>query len=217
MIKAIFFDFDGVIMDSMTLKLDAYCACLKEYRLARTDVDRIMREYMGQSRHKIIVELYEKLVGGTIPSDVFEKALTEFNRQDEDAREKLTYLPGSLEFIRAVHADRFTAVVTGTPEEFILKTTAHHGLDQYFDIVRGSPDTKREIVAELLGAHSLSTAEAIFIGDGRTDQEAADHHGIRFVGFDNGEISFEPATAWQVVTNLDELMPAIRADHPSPN
>jgi phosphoglycolate phosphatase-like HAD superfamily hydrolase len=213
MIKAIFFDFDGVIMDSMTLKLDAYCECLDGFGFARTDVDRIMRERMGQSRYRIIVEIYEQLLGKTIPPDLFETALATFNRLDEAAREKIQFLPGSLEFIRKVHADRFTAVVTGTPEEFILKTTAHHNLDQYFDIVRGSPDMKPDIVAELLRDHSIRTEESIFIGDGKTDQDAADCHGIRFVGFDNGDYSFDPDSAWKIVTNLDQLIPTI--DEPS--
>jgi len=205
MIKAIFFDFDGVIMDSMTLKLDAYCECLSQFEFARPDVDRIMREYMGQSRHKIIVVLYEELHGGKIPQPVFDAALKRFNEMDDAAREKMQYLPGSLEFIQSVHEGRFTAVVTGTPEDFILKATAHHDLDQYFDIVRGSPDTKRQIVGELLAANDLSADESIFIGDGRTDQDAADHHNMRFVGMDNGDASFHPETAWKVVKDLTEL------------
>ena len=207
MIKAIFFDFDGVIMDSMTLKLDAYCECLSEYNLARTDVDGIMREFMGQSRRKIIVKLYEELVGEKIPPSVFDSALHRFNEMDDAAREKMEYLPGSLEFIKAVHEGRFTAVVTGTPEDFILKTSAYHDLDRYFDVVRGSPDTKRQIVGELLAGNDLSAEESIFIGDGRTDQDAADHHNMRFVGMDNGDSSFEPDSAWKVVSNLNELTP----------
>ncbi|MGB0581771.1 MAG: HAD family hydrolase [Limisphaerales bacterium] len=205
MIKAIFFDFDGVIMDSMSLKLEAYCECLREFNFAREDVDRLMREYMGQSRIKIIGVIYEELTGETIPPKVFERALARFNELDDAAREKMEFLPGSLEFIQMVHADRFTAVVTGTPEDFILKATAHHDLDRYFDIVRGSPDTKRHIVSSLLDEHSLKPEESIVIGDGKTDQDAADFCEMRFVGFDNGDHSFDPATAWKVVTDLNQL------------
>lgn len=196
-------------MDSMGLKLDAYCQCLNQFNFTRPDVDRIMREYMGQSRSKIIEEIYAQLNGSPIPSEVFEKALTAFNQLDDAAREKYPFLPGSLKFIKAVHADHFTAIVTGTPEEVILKTTACHDLDPYFDAVRGSPARKPDIIADLLSRHSLTAEESIFIGDGMTDQAAADHHLIRFVGFDNGESSFNPTTAWRVVTNLEQLLPTI--------
>jgi len=205
MSKAIFFDFDGVIMDSMALKLEAYCECLREFNFSRDDVNRLVREHMGQSRRRIIVWIYEELTGKKITDEIFETALAKFNELDEAARAKWQFLPGSLEFIQKVHADHFTAVVTGTPENFILKTTAYHDLDQYFDIVRGSPDKKSKIVSELLEANSLDPADCIFIGDGKTDQEAANHCGMRFVGFDNGESSFNPETAWKVVTNLEQL------------
>ena len=206
MVKGIFFDFDGVIMDSMALKLEAYCECLREFNFAREDVNRMVYEHMGQSRRRIIVWIYEELSGKKITDEIFEKALAKFNELDNAARAKWKFLPGSLEFIQKVHADRFTAVVTGTPEEFILKATAHHDLDQYFDIVRGSPDRKPKIVSELLEANSLDPADCIFIGDGKTDQDAADQCGVRFVGFDNGDSSFKPETAWKVVTDLEQLV-----------
>lgn len=206
MIKAIFFDFDGVIMDSMSLKLEAYCECLREFNFAREDMNRLVREHMGQSRHRIIVRIYEELTGQKITPEIFDRALAKFNEMDDANREKMQFLPGSLEFIQRVHADRFTAVVTGTPEDFILKATSHHDLDQYFDIVRGSPDTKRNIVTTLLKEHTLDPEASIFIGDGKTDQDAADHCGLRFVGFDNGDFSFDPTHAWKVVTNLNQLV-----------
>jgi len=209
MINAIFFDFDGVIMDSMALKVEAYRACLSQFNFDPEQIEQIVSEFMGQSRRRIIVELYERLKGEPIPPEVFEAALETFNRLDDAAREKMVFLPGSLEFIQAVYRDHYTAIVTGTPEEFILKTTAYHDLDRYFDAVRGSPDTKRDILAELLGKNALSPAESIFIGDGKTDQDAAEHHGMRFVGMDSGHASFDPESAWRVVRDLRELLPEI--------
>lgn len=205
MIKAIFFDFDGVIMDSMALKVQAYCACLSEFNFDPDEIEKIVSEHMGQSRRRIIVVLYERLKGEKIPPDVFESALKVFNDLDDAAREKMTYLPGSREFVEAVHSGYYTAIVTGTPEDFILKTTAYHDLDQYFDTVRGSPDQKPAILAELMAKNGLIPEECIFIGDGKTDQQAADHHGMRFVGMNSSHASFDPASAWKVVTDLNQL------------
>jgi phosphoglycolate phosphatase len=204
-LRAIFFDFDGVIMDSMALKLDAYCEALNRYAFDRRDVDRLMRRYMGQSRRTILRNIHLELAGTVMPEDEFESALNTFNEQDDAARALMKPIPGSLEFLEFVHRDHYTAVVTGTPEDFILKTTANHDLDRFFNVVRGSPDTKRKIIADLLNANQLRATECLFIGDGETDQDAADHHGIRFVGLDNGEASFNPKTAWRVVRDLNEL------------
>lgn len=204
-LRALFFDFDGVIMDSMHLKLEGYCLALAPYGFAESEVDRLMRLHMGQSRRKIIRLVHLELTGREMPDPEFERALAIFNDHDDASRDRMRPLPGSLEFIRRVHRDHFTAIVTGTPEDYILKTTAHHDLDGYFDIVRGSPDTKRAILAELMNDNGFAAEECLFIGDGRTDQDAADHHGVRFVGFDNGESSFEPGSAWRVVRDLNEL------------
>jgi len=208
-LRAIFFDFDGVIMDSMHLKLDGYCLAMQPYGFAREDVNRLMRRYMGQSRRRIIRFMHAELAGSEISDDEFERALQVFNEHDDASRDAMTPIPGSYEFLDRAHRDHFTAVVTGTPEDFILKTTAHHNLDRYFDIVRGSPDTKRDIIAKLLADNALVPDECIFIGDGKTDQEAADHHAMRFVGLDNGDASFDPQTAWKVVRDLNELRPTL--------
>jgi phosphoglycolate phosphatase-like HAD superfamily hydrolase len=211
-LRAIFFDFDGVIMDSMHLKLDGYCLAMAPYGFARDDVNRLMRRHMGQSRRRIIRFMHAELAGSEMPDGEFERALRVFNEHDDASRADMQPIPGSFEFLERVHQSYFTAVVTGTPEDFILRTTAHHDLDRYFDIVRGSPDTKRDILADLLAANGLSPAESLFIGDGRTDQEAADHHGMRFVGLDNGDASFNPDTAWRVVRDLNELSDVVSDD-----
>ena len=208
-VRAIFFDFDGVIMDSMHLKLEGYCLAMAPFGFRREDVNRLMRRYMGQSRRRIIRFMHAELAGEEISDAEFERALQVFNEYDATSRAAMKPIPGSHEFLAAVHEGFFTAVVTGTPEDFILPTTAHHNLDRFFDIVRGSPDTKRAILAELMRNHGFSPDECLFIGDGKTDQDAADHHAMRFVGLDNGDASFDPATAWKVVRDLNELRPTL--------
>jgi phosphoglycolate phosphatase-like HAD superfamily hydrolase len=207
MTKAIFFDFDGVIMDSMTLKLDSYCHALDEFGFPRQELDRIMRQFMGTSRRRILAAMYEELAGSPMNDELFQRSLSRFNQHDEASRARMEPIPGSTEFLEKIHDNYFTAVVTGTPEEVIKRTTAFHKLDPFFDVVRGSPDSKTKIISELMHDRRLHTSECLFIGDGKADQEAADACQVRFVGMDNGAASFDPATAWRVVTDLTQLLP----------
>jgi phosphoglycolate phosphatase-like HAD superfamily hydrolase len=203
---AIFFDFDGVIMDSMALKLDSYARALDEFNFDRADLNRIVVEYTGTSRHRILTVMYEELAGERIPEKVFAEALAKFNREDAASVPRMPRVPGSLEFIQRFHADRFTAIVTGTPHDVIQHTAKFHGLTEYFDVIRGTPDTKVQIVTEEMEKQQITPEQALFIGDGKTDQLAADACGMRFVGMAGEFSSFEPASAWRVVSNLNELV-----------
>lgn len=195
-------------MDSMNLKLESYRHSLAQFNFEETEVERLMRHHMGQSRQRILRSIYKELTGGeNMPENLFEIALAKFNAHDDEARSRMEFVPGTLDFLKIVHERFFTAIITGTPENCILKTTAHFNLDCYFDIVRGSPDKKIDITKELLKKNNLNPKETIFIGDGKTDQDAADHHGIRFVGRGKEGTSFTPATAWRIVEDLHELLP----------
>lgn len=207
MTKAIFFDFDGVIMDSMDLKLDSYCQALAPFGFPTGEIDRIMRDNMGTSRHKILVAMYQELSGKPITDEIFKTALTLFNELDEASRARMKPMPGSLEFLGKIHRHYFTAVVTGTPEDVVRRTTAFHKLNPYFDIVRGSPDTKTVILTALMADNGLAPDDCLMIGDGRADQEAADNCRIRFAGMNCHGASFDPATAWRVIRDLNELLP----------
>lgn len=208
-VRAIFFDFDGVIMDSMTLKLESYLHALDRFQFDRAEVKRLVWQYMGQSRQRILRFIHEELAGGPITDNDYQEVLALFNKHDDDSRKLMEFIPGSLEFLKSVHERFYTAVITGTPEDFILRTTAHFDLDRYFDIVRGSPDKKVDIARQLLQANQLNPAEVLFIGDGLTDQEAADAHNIRFVGRGTEESSYNPETAWRVIEDLNELLPEL--------
>lgn len=208
-IKGLFFDFDGVIMDSMHLKLDAYCEALKRYQFKRTDIDKLMRRYMGQSRKRILSFLVRDLSGIEWSKEEHREALDIFNRCDEASRSKMTFMPGSLDFLKKHTSFFYTAVVTGTPQYAIDKTIHHFQLTSYFDCVKGSPETKVNILSKLLTTTGYAAQECLFIGDGRTDQVAADAHNMPFVGMDNRASSFEPTTAWKVIANLNELEPDI--------
>ena len=54
MIKAICFDFDGVIMDSMGLKLDAYCFALQQFNFPYAEIKDLVHTLAGLSRQKML-------------------------------------------------------------------------------------------------------------------------------------------------------------------
>lgn len=209
MIRALFFDFDGVIMDSMEQKCDSYCYALECYAFSRDDVNALQHKFAGLPRTKVLPLIVHELTGEMISGQAVHEMLIRFAEHDEAARPLMRPIPGSLSFLQKIHAQYYTAIVTGTPQAVIEKTVRHHHLTPYFDDVYGGPQSKVEIVESLLAKHQLSRDESLFIGDGETDQDAAEVCGIPFVGFSGDYSSFSPQTASLVVHSLLELTPYI--------
>jgi phosphoglycolate phosphatase-like HAD superfamily hydrolase len=212
MIEGILFDFDGVIMDSMELKLDSYCHALERFRFPRDDIKSLQNLYTGLSRHKVLVLVYEKLSGQRITDPIRTELYDRFADHDESSRSLMSPVPGSLPFLDAVHARFYTAIVTGTPDDVIERTVAFHKLGIYFDAVCGSPRSKQEIVEALIAGQNIDRDKFILIGDGKTDQDAAEACHIRFVGLNQGAASFEPVRAWKVVSSLLDLHEVLEKD-----
>jgi len=207
MVKAILFDFDGVIMDSMGLKLDTYCFALQQFDFPYADIKDLVHTLAGLSRQKTLALMYEALSGKKITERTAMDLVSRFTEHDENSRALMLPMPGTLPFLEKVHAQVYTAIVTGTPQAVIDKTVTYHRLDTYFDEVRGSPQSKVDIVEDLISRQDIPRDQWIFIGDGKTDQDAADVCQIRFVGLDQGTVSFTHSRAWKVVSTLIDLLP----------
>lgn len=207
MIKAICFDFDGVIMDSMDLKLQSYCFAFERFEFPQMRIKELVHTYAGLSRHKMLALMYEQLSGDNASDSLNRELLERFTDHDDRVRPLMQPLAGTLSFLERMHAHCYTAVVTGTPQDVINKTVAFHNLGHYFDEVRGSPETKETIVEDLMSRQDIPRDQWIFIGDGKTDQDAAETCRIRFVGVDTGDMSFVPGRAWRVVSTLMDLLP----------
>lgn len=210
MIQGIFLDFDGVIMDSMGLKLESYCYALAEFDFDRDSIQRIQLEYTGESRNKVLQRMHQQITGREPDDETLAELVQRFGQHDDDSRALMEPLPGAVEFLEAVHRSHYLALVTGTPQFAIDATMDHHNLGKYFQDVCGSPREKTEILQTLRRTHKLQASECIMVGDGKTDQRAADANAMRFVGMACDGASFEPSSAWMVVTSLPELLPVIQ-------
>ena len=85
-----------------------------------------------------------------------------------------------------------------------------HNLGKYFNSVNGSPETKPSIIQRLLKSNDFKIEDAVFIGDGKTDQDAANESGIRFIGLKREGCSFIERNAWKVINDLRDLLPTFK-------
>jgi HAD superfamily hydrolase (TIGR01509 family) len=208
--QIIFLDFDGVIMDSMDLKLDSYCYAFEGCGFVREAIHNMQLASAGLSRSKTIPLIYLALSGKPMPDAKFQEVLARFTDHDEASRGEMVLKEGALEFLEAARSRRMhMAIVTGTPKEVIDRTVEEFKLGVYFLQVCGAPSSKIEHMERMLQEYRLEPEKCLFVGDAIMDQEAALAVKVPFIGLNNGDDPFRPGGLYKEVRSLNEIIPLI--------
>ncbi len=205
----IFLDFDGVIMDSMALKLDAYCFALQEYGFPRARIREQQLRFAGLTRALTLPRMFEALAGSPLPEEAGRRALQRFNQEDDRLRSRMQLKSGAREFLLALRNRIPLVVITGTPQAAIDETVAFFQLASFFREVCGYPPVKAEHLRAQLEKRNLAAGQALYVGDAIKDFEAAEASGIPFVGINNGDNPFVGKSLAAEFPGLGELVPAL--------
>ena len=180
--KAIAFDFDGVILESVAIKTEAMASLFAHHPEHVARIKALHEGHAGISRF---------IKFDMIHRDILKVPLSP-ERRDELGRnfsglvlEKVLacpFVPGAREFLETHHESTPLFVVSGTPDEELQEIVSKRGLSPYFRGIYGSNRSKEEILRGLLADRESLAEDLVFIGDGRTDYEAAAAASIAFIG-----------------------------------
>lgn len=205
--QAIFFDFDGVIVDSTQVKTEAFRTLFCEYD--DQIVDQVVQYHQlhgGISRVEKIVLAHETF----IKKPLSEKEVAIWaQKYAELVVEKVVVSPwiqGAKEFLETWLEKQPVFVISGTPEEELKRIIERREMTQYFDEILGSPLRKVPHIQMLLEKYNVHPEQCVFVGDAMTDYDAAKATGLHFVGI-RSEIGFPPGTI--VLPNCTGLEQAI--------
>lgn len=181
-VKAILFDFDGVLVDSVDVKTAAFAEIFKDFptEAKKQALDYHLR-HGGISRYEKIRYAWETVLGKKI-SDAEVNALARKFGELSDAKVvEAPAVPGSLEFLEKNFGRYKFFVVSGTPETELRRIVAQRGMTRFFFEVHGSPAKKVDLINQILGRHGYKRDEVVFVGDSITDYDAATQAGVTFV------------------------------------
>lgn len=206
--QAIFFDFDGVILDSVHVKTQAFAAMFRQYG---PEIEQAVVDYHlnngGVSRYKKFEYYYTKLLNKPIDQATLKALGKEFESLALQGVLDAPFIPGAQETLKQVREHGIPAfVASGTPEEEIKLIVNKRNLSPYFLEVHGSPRKKQEIITDISKRYSFDLSRCLFIGDAMNDYDAASSTGSQFLGIvpDLNESPF-PAGTW--VKQKLELLP----------
>lgn len=183
MIKAVFFDFDGVIAESLNAKTEAFYQMYLPY--GEDIAGKAKRHHLengGISRFEKFRLYHHDFLGIDLSPEEIQTLADDFSSRVLEQVIQAPFVPGALEAIQKLHAAGYKLfVISGTPHDEMAAIVKSRNLDSYFLKVCGSPTGKKEWSRKLMDAHALTPDQVVFVGDATTDYDAAAFHKMHYV------------------------------------
>jgi phosphoglycolate phosphatase-like HAD superfamily hydrolase len=178
---ALFWDFDGVIKDSVDAKGVTFEKLFEPFgRAVATRVRAHHESHGGMSRFEKI-PLYLEWAGCAPSDEEVARYCGLFSAAVRQAVIDSAWVPGAREYLHSNHARQFCALVSATPQTEIEEIVQAVGLDLCFREVCGAPIVKAAAISAAMTRLGIRGADALMIGDSSADYEAARSCGIGFL------------------------------------
>jgi phosphoglycolate phosphatase-like HAD superfamily hydrolase len=187
-LRAIVFDFDGVILESLDIKTEAFVAVFADFPGRQEEIRAYHLNNIGVSRYIKFEHITRNILGLPYTDADRERLGAEFVRLTHERILACPEVAGGKELLEWLRGRCLRIVASGTPGEELLQIVRERELTEWFDEVWGTPRSKPEILRDVLAAHALAARNVIMVGDGMSDYEAARQTGIRFLARETGSV-----------------------------
>lgn len=187
MIKTIFWDFDGVILDSMKIKGDGFTELFHSHN--SEDIQKLEKFHYangGVSRFDKIKYFYRQILNQKISDDEVLKLANMFAKIIEKKIFNMENLiEESLSFIKNNFTKYNFHIISGSEHHELNRLCKYLSIDKYFKSIDGSPINKDILIKNIILNFNYNKDEIVLIGDAITDYKAAKKNQIRFYGYNN--------------------------------
>ncbi|MCL4263412.1 MAG: HAD hydrolase-like protein [Anaerolineae bacterium] len=202
-LRAVVFDFDGVILESGHIKTEAFLELFADWPEHREAVLAFHLANLGVSRYvkfRYVVEALwqrpytpqdEAALGAAFEGLVLDKVL------------RCPFVPGAAETLAAIQGRLPAFVASGTPQAELDFIVTRRDLRGSFQEVWGTPCTKPDILGDIVARYGWQPDEVLMVGDGLSDYQAAQAVGTRFLA----RLTPEQQAEWDKldVVGVDDL------------
>jgi len=187
LIKNIIFDFDGVILDSVPVKTEAFKKLFASFD--NSSVDKLIAYHLqngGKSRYLKIEYFFKEVLNKHISENEILEYADKYSSLTKEELSKSKYLiKDTVSFIQKNFQNYNLHVASGADEKDLKYICESLDLNRYFLSVHGSPIPKDDLIKDILVNNKYLTEETILIGDSINDFTAAEKNHIVFYGYNN--------------------------------
>ena len=179
--SVLFWDFDGVIKESVEVKTAAYVKLFAPFGAAVAERVREHHERNGGMSRFDKLPLYLQWARQPASDDEVQRYCDAFSGAVFQAVIDAPWVPGAREYLQRHHARQRFVQITATPQDEIERILAALQISSWFREVHGAPTAKAEAVAAVLARWGCEPDAALVIGDADADYRAAAANGVEFL------------------------------------
>lgn len=198
--KLVFWDFDGVIKDSVEVKTRAFVQLFEPFGAEIAGRVRDHHEAHGGMSRLNKIPLYLQWAGESPTQTLVDEYCQRFSQLSLQGVIDSPWVGGAEALLRGNPYKQSFVLVTATPHGEIEEILAALDLRSCFMDVFGAPTSKKEAIRATLTARKLDPGLCLMIGDAGADMEAAQANHVPFLlrrHSTNGRV-FENYTGYSV-------------------
>ena len=185
--QVIFWDFDGVILDSMQVRDKGFEEVLSNFPESEVkDLLEFHRNNGGLSRYVKFRYFFESIRNQKITEEEIQDWAERFSViMKRLLIDRSLLISDSMAYIQEHSNIQIMHIVSGSDQNELRYLCTELGISTHFKSIHGSPTPKKQLVKELLAKHNYPSSHCVLIGDSYNDFEAASDNGIQFYGYNN--------------------------------
>ncbi|WP_165782255.1 HAD family hydrolase [Leptospira brenneri] len=179
--KVLFWDFDGVIKESVDVKTQAYIKLFENF--GSEIAEKVKQHHIangGMSRFEKI-PIYGKFAGIEFDNKQISEYSEKFSKLALQGVLDSEWVPGVESYIRSNQHKQIFIVVSATPQDELNSILHSLKLSSCFNTIYGAPLSKSVAIATSLRNLDVTTSDCLMIGDALADLEAANSNNIDFI------------------------------------
>ncbi|MEK6963254.1 MAG: HAD family hydrolase [Nanoarchaeota archaeon] len=186
MIKAILFDFDGVLARSNALYLKEYLALFKKHGIPVQE--KALLAHFGEEHLVLFHHFASKKKFNILHREYHKKVLT------PSFYKKIRLISGVRTMLQRLSYDHSLGLCTGAPRKTLRYLRNELGLKHYFRYLSCADDVRHgkpapDLLLRALSKLHVKPSEAIYIGDAPRDYLSAKRAGVPFIAVLTGVLT----------------------------
>jgi phosphoglycolate phosphatase-like HAD superfamily hydrolase len=205
---AVFFDVDGVLIDSVDIKGDCFVRVFSDFPDKSVQIRDFHEKNGGVNREDKIRAITKEVIGKYVSDAEVDKRVKEYESLVVNQVILAPEIPGAGLALTKLKGRMPLFATSATPQDELERILSARGDEHFFSEIFGWPLTKKAAITSVLEKYSLNSLESVLIGDSIQDFEAARAAGVRFI-LVTGQSNHQVCEADAFIRDLTELLPAL--------